>query len=152
MMPRVLFFYLLGIFSLIMDASGQPVDRNFLLPADSLSSSFQEVSTGNFRLDALIEGQTLQNLQKNQGVISGYRIRIVSFSGSTARQRTLDARARFQKDFPGIPTYWIYTEPDYKVYVGDYRTKTDAYRDLVMIRRQFTSAFIISDQIALPAL
>lgn len=109
-------------------------------------------STGNPRLDALIEGQVMLSRENPQSTIQGYRIRIVSFSGQTARQRTLDARARFSKEFPAIPAYWIYTEPDYKVYVGDYRSKTDAYRDLVAIQRSFSSAFIVTDQIALPSL
>ncbi|MDD4032985.1 MAG: hypothetical protein PHS48_07055 [Bacteroidales bacterium] len=119
---------------------------------DSTMVASEVPSTGNSRLDDLIEGKIELFRSQPESNMPGFRIRIISASGQTARQKTLDARSRFSREFPHIRTYWLYTEPDYKVYVGDYRTKTDAYRDLVSIKRSFPSAFLVSDQIALPPL
>jgi hypothetical protein len=148
------FLFLLFLFLSIPDfcfsQSFGSISANY--QPDSTMSASEVPSTGNSRLDDLIGGGIELSRNQPESNMPGYRIRIISASGQTARQKTLDARSRFSREFPHITTYWLYTEPDYKVYVGDYRTKTDAYRDLVSIKRSFPSAFLVSDQIALPPL
>ncbi|OFX51846.1 MAG: hypothetical protein A2046_00790 [Bacteroidetes bacterium GWA2_30_7] len=82
----------------------------------------------------------------------GYRIRIFSDSGHTARESANKAKADFLKLFPEIESYLKYDQPNWKVLIGDFRTKSDALKFLKLISDNFPSAFIVKDMIAFPRL
>ncbi|HYX09984.1 MAG TPA: hypothetical protein VE912_24875 [Bacteroidales bacterium] len=88
----------------------------------------------------------IEQRKKEQGV-PGYRIRIFSNSGQSARQNALQEKSRFMKDFPDINSYLIYDSPNFKIYVGDFRTKSQAIKAYKRIVQEFPYAFIINDQI-----
>ena len=77
--------------------------------------------------------------------IPGYRIQIFSDSGQTARQKAEDTRRDFMRIFPDIEAYRGYNTPNFKVFVGDFRTKNEALRELKKIVKIYPRAFIISD-------
>ena len=52
--------------------------------------------------------------------------------------------------YPGIGAYLSFKAPNYKVRVGDFRTKLDAQRFLNEILAVYPSAWIIDDIINLP--
>ena len=54
--------------------------------------------------------------------------------------------------FPTIPVYRSYMNPYFKVVAGDYRTKSDAMRELGAIKEIFPNAFIIKEYINFPQL
>ena len=76
--------------------------------------------------------------------IPGYRIRIFSQSGQTARDRSIKTRTDFMNSFPGIEAYQEYNTPNFQIYAGDFRTKNEALRELKRIERSFPGAFIVS--------
>jgi len=84
------------------------------------------------------------------GGIPCYWIRIYSGSSNTARMEAYDTKARFLKKYEGIPNEVKYDDPNFKVYVGGYRTKSDALKLLKKIRREFKTAFIVYDIIDFP--
>lgn len=102
----------------------------------------------DMRINELLYNHLEQNKRK-EGV-PGYRIRIYSNLGNTARDESQDIKARFYELFPEIPIYREYDSPYFKVYVGDYRTKIDALEDFKNIRRIFPAAFIVPDKINYP--
>jgi len=75
------------------------------------------------------------NELKNQNGIPGWRILIFSSSDQTGRDESTKARARFILLYPEIASYWSYESPDYKVYVGDFRTKSEALKVLNNIKK-----------------
>ncbi|MDR3095064.1 MAG: hypothetical protein LBU62_10575 [Bacteroidales bacterium] len=79
--------------------------------------------------------------------IQGYRIRIFSQSGQTARQKSSNMKASFSEHFPEINAYLTYTEPNYQIFVGDFRTKTEALYYLKLIGKKYPSAFIVKSLI-----
>jgi hypothetical protein len=85
--------------------------------------------------------------RKKQTGIPGYRIRIFSNSGTSARSNALQEKSRFMKYFPDISSYLIYDSPNFKIYVGDFRTKSEAIKAYKNIVQEFPYAFIINDQI-----
>jgi hypothetical protein len=95
------------------------------------------------QLDNLLKMHIANN--KMQKGIPGYRIRIFSQSGQPAKQNAENAKASFMKNFPGINAYLGFTTPNYQIYVGDYRTKTEALRDYKKIEKFFPAAFIVSE-------
>ena len=50
---------------------------------------------------------------------------------------------RFYTDFPNTPAHKVYESPEYKVRVGNYRSKLEAERALILIREKFPNAIIV---------
>jgi hypothetical protein len=82
--------------------------------------------------------------------IPRYWIRIFSDSGHGSRERAYVAKARFLKKFEGIRNDVIYDDPNYKVYVGGYWSKSEALRILYELKPEFPGAFIIYDRVEFP--
>ncbi len=126
--------------------------------SEDIFSKIQEKQSGqgdvvvfqDMRINELIYNHIEQN--KRKGGVPGYRIRIYSNLGNTARDESQDIKARFYEKFPEIPIYQEYDNPYFKVYVGDYRTKVDALEDFKQIKRLFPRAFIVPDKINYPNL
>ena len=84
------------------------------------------------------------------GGIPSYWIRIYSGSSHGARQEAYDTKARFLTKYEGIRNEVMYDDPNFKVYVGGYRTKSEALKLLRRIRKDFRTAFIVYDIIGYP--
>ncbi len=83
---------------------------------------------------------------------NGYRIRIYLNSVQTAREESRTALRRFQEAFPEIPAYLTYSSPNFRVMVGNFRTRTDAELALKRISELFPSATIVRDKFKYPDL
>lgn len=79
--------------------------------------------------------------------IDGYRIQIVSLSGSNSRKSAQTVIDEFSVNHPNISAYISYYEPNFRVRIGDYREKIDAARELSDIQREYPGAFIVKDKI-----
>ena len=79
--------------------------------------------------------------------MEGYRIQIMAISGSNARTRMESAKAAIKTEYPALPVYTTYQEPYFRIRVGDFTNRIDAYRMLLRILPQYPSAYIIADQI-----
>jgi hypothetical protein len=86
-------------------------------------------------------------LNKQQKDIPRYWIRIFSNSGHGSREKAYAVKASFLKKFEGINNNVIYDDPNYKVYVGGYYSKSEALQLLYQLKQDFPSAFIIYDRI-----
>ncbi len=79
--------------------------------------------------------------------IDGYRIQIMAISGPSARTRMESAKTSIQAEYPQLSVYATYQEPYFRIRVGDFKTRIDAYRMLQRILPQYPSAYIVADQI-----
>jgi len=102
----------------------------------------------------IIQPEQAENLLKMhitnnylQKGIPGYRIHIFSQSSQTALQKADETRMNFMKNFPHIETYKEYNTPNWQVFVGDFRTKNEALREMKKIKTIFPGAFIVSTTI-----
>lgn len=82
--------------------------------------------------------------------INGYRVRIFSDNKQNARGASEAAMNRFKGMYPSIPAYRTYTNPFFKVTVGDFRTKSEAMKLLRSIKGSFPTAFIVAETIDYP--
>ena len=82
--------------------------------------------------------------------VHGYRIRLFFDNKQSARNESEKTENLFKENFPTIPVYRSYVNPYFKVVAGDYRTKSDAMRELSAIREIFPNAFIIKEYINFP--
>lgn len=82
--------------------------------------------------------------------ISGYRVRIYFDNKQNARAASEEAQRRFESGHPGIPTYRSFSNPFFKVTVGDFRTRSEALQLLQTLTGEFPSAFIVKEAINYP--
>ena len=67
-----------------------------------------------------------------------YRIQIFSGDRSGAEK----SRSEFQSSFNQYPTNITFETPNYKIWVGNFRTRLEADKALLDIKKKFESAFI----------
>ena len=77
----------------------------------------------------------------------GYRIQI--FSGANRRD-AYNLQARFQAEYPGVRTYISYKTPDFKVHVGDFRTRLEAEKQVQDMKYKYTGLYITAAKINPP--
>lgn len=82
---------------------------------------------------------------------SGYRIRIFFDNSQNARGASSALLYRFKTRHPGVSAYRTFDSPNFKVTVGDYRTKSEALAALKMLQSEFPSAFIVQENFKYPA-
>ena len=95
----------------------------------------QSQKTDNQLIDELIDKK--RDFNKEFGY--GYRIQL--YNGFEVEAKM--TRAKFRLDFPDIKTYLIYRQPEWKIQVGSYKTKLEADRALLEIKRKYGSAIVI---------
>lgn len=88
----------------------------------------------------------LNNIKQSS---TGYRIQI---HFGNEREKAKDIKTKFLQAFPDIPAYDSYQSPNFRVRVGDYRSKLEASKYLKQISGAFPSSFIVSDNIKYPKL
>ena len=108
-------------------------------------------SQGSIRYDIEPEIVRIQedyvNNWKKIGEINGYRIQIAAYSGVNSKSQAEYAKNSFNNLFPYTKAYLIYNEPYFKVRVGNYFTRLQAYKDLETIKLTYPSAYIVPDKI-----
>lgn len=77
-------------------------------------------------------------------VVYGYRIQV--FFG-TDRKEAYNEQARFKSLYPELNTYLSYTQPNYRVKVGDFRTRAEAQKLMNELRAEFPTLFVFSERI-----
>ena len=85
-----------------------------------------------------------------EGEVDGYRIRIYFDNKQKSREESQEVMKRFQALYPGYNTYLKFNNPNFKVTVGDFRTKVDAQIALQSIIRDFPTAFIVKEKMRFP--
>ena len=129
-----MFFACTGIF-----AQGKPQILVNLAQNDRQSGQIELVQPE--KLDNLLIMQISNNRQ--QEGIPGFRILIFSQSGQAAMSRANETRVSFMRSFPEMEAYQQYNNPNFQVFVGDFRTKNEALREMKRIERRFSRAFIV---------
>lgn len=98
------------------------------------------------RMNELVLKHVLINEAK-KGKMKGYRVQI-HFGAEKAK--ALDVKSKFTSQNYTISSYLDYQQPYFKIRVGDFRTKLEAYKFLQEISSDFPGAFIVNDDIELP--
>jgi len=125
--------------------------QDFIKASDIIARSY--ASTGSGRLN-IIQDPGVDSLlsryisYKRINGTDGHRIQIYASSARNAREESAKIRAEFISRFPDIPSYSKFDPPGYyKIRVGDYRTKTEATKYLIAVRRVYQDAYLVPDVI-----
>jgi tRNA A37 N6-isopentenylltransferase MiaA len=117
-----------------------------LLPAVLIFSSFTvKLSAQNSNL-TLNQDQKFEQLlsdkrKSNQNLSYNDRYKIQIFNGvSETAKKTL---SEFKQEFKDLDGTIIFNTPNYKVWVGNFRTRMEAERNIVEIKKKYKNVFLI---------
>ena len=82
--------------------------------------------------------------------IQGYRIRVFYDNSPQARVRSESIAAYLRAQYPETGVYRSFESPNYKVTIGDFRTKDEALRIYNALKGTYPTAYIIKENINFP--
>ena len=117
-----------------------------LPPADSSSVTI----TKDPRIDQLVRKQIEINeatTRDSRRFVQGWRIQVIN---SPDRSKVFAAKAKMLEEFPDWKPYLLYSSPNYKLRVGNFKTQEEAEDAVKQISRIFPSGiYVIPDVIEL---
>jgi hypothetical protein len=122
----------------------RPVEKDARAPTPPASKYLpqDEPPHINAKVELVIDKIAAKNKAKTSE--RGYRIQI--FSGNN-RSEYEQARGYVLQYFPSLETYVSYSQPTYKLKVGDFLSKADAESFLSSLQPRFVAAKIIYDNV-----
>lgn len=118
--------------------------RNFIIIISVLISVTAAAQNDNvtFHQDRQISELTdlYKVYNKKNDVTDGYRIQLLF---SNDRQEAYNSKAKLYKDLPGEKCYVEYEQPYYKLRLGDYTTRMEAYDKLRTVITKYPGAFVV---------
>jgi hypothetical protein len=131
--------------------------QDYFSVASLLRRSDEDYRTGkltiveNPAIDSLVNRYILYNTRING--MEGFRVQVYSSSNKNAREESGKVRAEFMSRFPDIVSYASFEKPGYyKIRAGDFRSRVEGTRYLLMVRRAFPDAILVPDIINFPDL
>lgn len=94
-------------------------------------------------INELVEQKKAYNKELNS--YSGFKIQI--YYGS--EKECYEIKDEFTSLFPEIPTSIIFSTPQWKLQVGEYRTRLEADKNIQAIKKEYPSAIVLSTDIEL---
>ena len=82
--------------------------------------------------------------------LTGYRIRVYFDNGQNARNKSEAIARSVSAAYPGIGVYRTFESPNYKVTVGDFRTKDEALKVFHSLKSTYPTALLLKDTINYP--
>ena len=96
------------------------------------------------RIDLLLKTDSIANTKKKS--FNGYRIQIF-LGGSTERERAFQIKEEFKELFPNERAYVVYTAPDFRVRVGNFRTKLESIELYKACSNYFPNCYPVKTEI-----
>lgn len=91
--------------------------------------------------DSRVEQLLAEKRKINSSIIVNDRYKIQIYYGDNDKARK--ALADFKRDFKTIDGTIVFTTPNYKVWVGNFKARIDAERALVEIKKKYPYALLI---------
>jgi hypothetical protein len=118
----------------------------------SMKLSAQADSTGNIavhkdpRIDLLVKKQidiNEETTRDTRRTMNGFRILVIN---TNDRNKVFAAKARIYQSYPELKPYLMYQPPNYKLKVGNFKTKEEAEEYRKELARDFpTGLYVIRD-------
>lgn len=100
--------------------------------------------TVNEKVDLVLDSIDRFNLMRRS--VDGYTIQI--YSGQN-REEAMNIKKKMSTDLPDLTANLQYQQPKFRVTVGKYYSKLEAYQDLTKLRQNFSSAILVPEKIAI---
>lgn len=100
------------------------------------------------RLDNMLSWHIENNRTRNK--IEGFRVEIFFSSDFDAKEKAIRKKKEFLSVYPDNAVHVKYISPNFRVRVGDFRTKNEALKLYREIKSNYPVAFIVADEIDFP--
>lgn len=100
--------------------------------------------TVNEKIDVVLDSIDRFNLTRRS--VDGYTIQI--YSGQN-REEAMNTKKKMATEIPDLTANLQYQQPKFRVTVGKYYSKLEAYQDLTKLRKSFSSAILVPEKIAI---
>lgn len=97
------------------------------------------------KVDLLLQKKLELDQQKPS--IQGFRVQLY-YGGN--RTEALELKSKFAQLHPDVESYLIYQQPYFRLRVGDFRSRLEAYKLMKKVEKEFPSVFIVNDEINFP--
>ena len=127
-----------------------------ILPCLALRAQEYRVDNGSAQVDSALVGRNVlsvlgSGVTVNQSrKLTGYRIRVYFENGQNARSRSEAIARSISGSYPGIGVYRTFESPNFKVCVGDFRTKDEALKVYHSLKASYPTAIILKETINYP--
>ena len=143
-----------------------------LLPGVMLRAQEYRVDNGSSQVDSTLMGRNILSVlgsgvkvnqsqsmrsafdsyvSNNAGKkMTGYRIRVYFDNGQNARNKSEAIARSVSAAYPGIGVYRTFESPNYKVSVGDFRTKDEALKVFHSLKSSYPTALLLKETINYP--
>ncbi|MCK6608299.1 hypothetical protein B0I03_102249 [Flavobacterium aquaticum] len=122
------------------------LSKHNLLYVFILSSFFCTVSNGqevktNVSVDPKIDQLLKEKRKLNSSLFlnEGYKIQIFYGNSEESKKKLLE----FKKEFKDLDGTIIFNSPNYKVWIGNFKTRIEVERAMVDIKKKYPTALII---------
>ena len=155
MMKRLLVLFLLALLPCLtlraqeyrVDSGSSQVDST-LLGRSILSVLGSGVTVNQSRaMRSAFDSYVSNNASKK---LTGYRIRVYFENGQNARNRSEAVARSLSGAYPGLGVYRTFVSPNFKVCVGDFRTKDEALKVYHSLKGAYPTAIILRETINYP--
>lgn len=143
--------YLLLLFFIL---TGQFIFAQISLPDEQTQESKLPEILNNIQVnrdpivDKMLEWHIENNKIRNN--IEGFRVEIFFSSNIDAKEKALKKKMEFLSVYPENAVHIKYISPNFRVRVGDFRTKNEALKLYKEIKDNYPVAFIVADEIDFP--
>ena len=113
--------------------------------AQSVSAMKSRLSVGNNKV-AIVEQSDVSEsvrtveMRPKRTKVTGYTILILSDNSHTARENAVEAKTKFEENFPDTEVKMYYESPSFYVSAGHYLTKEEAIIEMMRFRAIFPKA------------
>lgn len=139
------FFTLFLILSALICFS-QEENETFKIENSGITSSHTNLDEGNIVItqNSKIRDAIKRHIEINDDKFIGYRVQIYFRSGQKAMAEAQSVKKRFLIRYGNDHgAYIIYDSPNFKVQVGDFRTKAEALHFMSKIQSTFPNSWVV---------
>jgi len=100
------------------------------------------ITVTDSRINSMVDAHRSANQRDN--TVKGYRVQILQDNNRSLMQQE---KQKLQKMYPQLEIYELYESPFFKLRVGNYKDRFEAYQMYHKLKRNFKRAFIVPDKV-----
>ncbi len=113
--------------------------------AQSVAAVKSRLALGDNKVAVVEQSDVSESVRQVEGrprrtKVNGYTILILSDNSSRARENAVEAKEKFEENFPDIEVQMYYESPSFYVAAGEYLTKEEAIIEMMRFRSIFPKA------------
>lgn len=139
---------LCAVLAFLVAANGQVQQPADTVVASSDSTVFESLGSSVVASDSLQKSMQEYIAENPSRNVSVFRLRIFFDNKRDARAVSEQVMSEFQEMYPSVPVFRGYSNPYFKVTVGNFRSKSEAMKFLNEIKSQYPSVFLVKEVIS----